>query len=83
MRPPDLGPQPLPAPEPPTRALEFVDADHVQWRVMERDARHDPGARGHWCLIFASADALRGVWDYPPAWRELSAAQLVALSWHR
>ena len=99
MRPGDLGPQPLPEPiqeplpepfpepfphrAPSTSALEFQDADYVWWWVAERDARHDPGARGQRCLIFASADALRRVWDYPAGWRELSAAQLVALSWHR
>ena len=75
MRPGDPDPRPipvrLPAPsparEPSNGALEFVDADYVWWRVSERAARRDPGARGDRCLIFASADALRRVWDYPAA----------------
>ena len=65
------------------RGVEFVDAASVHWRVTERDARSDPGSRGDCCLIFACGDAVRRVWDYPPAWRELSAAALVALSWGR
>jgi hypothetical protein len=65
------------------RGVEFVDAASVHWRVTERDARGDPGARGDCCLIFACGDAVRRVWNYPPGWRDLSAAALIALSWRR
>ncbi len=66
-----------------TAAVAFTDAAGVRWRVTERDARGDPGARGDRCLVFASADAVRRVWDYSPDWRELPAATLAALSWRR
>jgi hypothetical protein len=65
------------------RAVEFLDAAYVHWRVTERDARGDPGAHGDWCLIFACRDAVRRVWDYPPGWRDLPPDALVALSWRR
>ena len=67
----------------PAGCLEFLDAAGVYWRVTERDARHDPGARSHRCLIFASAEAVRRVWDYPPGWRDLPTEALIALSWQR
>ena len=70
---------PSPAPD----GAEYVDAEGVHWRVTERDARGDPGARGDHCLIFASSDAVRRVWDYPAAWRGLSSLALDALSWRR
>jgi len=55
----------------------------VRWRVSERDARGDPGALRDWCLIFASDEAVRRVWEYPPYWRRLSREALIALSWGR
>lgn len=63
--------------------VEFLDATYRRWRVAERDARADPGARGDTCLIFACDDAVRRVWEYPAEWRELTAEALVALSWCR
>ena len=68
---------------PTAEAVEFVDAQFVRWRVLERDARGDPGAPGPRCLIFACADVVRRVWRYPPEWRDLSAEALAALSWER
>ena len=52
----------------------------VSQRPLERDARRDPGARRDRCLLFACADAVRRVWDYPPDWRDLPAEALAALS---
>jgi hypothetical protein len=66
-----------------SRAVEFLDAHGVCWRVVERDARGDPGARGEWCLIFSCDEAVRRVWDYPAGWRDLSAEALMTLSWGR
>lgn len=63
--------------------VEFVDPAYVQWRVSERDARRDPGARGDMCLIFACSGMVRRVWDYPADWRSLSATALLALSLRR
>jgi hypothetical protein len=63
--------------------VEFLDAANVHWRVTERDATGDPGARGERCLIFTSDEAVRRVWDYPPGWRDLAADALAALSWRR
>ena len=70
-------------PPPLSDAVEFLDTLGVYWRVTERDARQDPGARGDRCLIFASSEAVRRVWKYPVAWRDLPAAALAALSWAR
>jgi len=61
--------------------VNYTDAAFVAWRVIERDARGDPGHRADHCLIFSSAEVVRRVWGYPPAWRELSGAELEALSW--
>ena len=61
--------------------VSFVDRNQVRWRVTERDARYDPGSRGHWCLIFACDDAVRRVWVYPARWRSLSPSELEVLSW--
>lgn len=63
--------------------VEFVDPTYVQWRVSERDARRDPGARADVCLIFSCNGMVRRVWDYPADWRRLSAAELLALSLSR
>jgi hypothetical protein len=52
----------------------------VRWEVSERDAAHVPGARGPRCLVFMSDSAVRRVWTYPPTWRLLSAAALLAVS---
>jgi hypothetical protein len=60
--------------------LRFMDADQVEWRVSERDCRRDPGARASFCLIFASEECWYRVWHYPPDWRGLTPAALVALS---
>lgn len=70
-----------PAAPPAGPFVDFVDAAQVRWRVTERDARDDPGARADSCLIFASGEVIRRVWHYPPTWRELPPAALVALSW--
>ena len=68
-------------PHPRAGSVDFVDDRNVLWRVTERDARYDPGSRGDWCLIFASENAIRRVWNYPPSWRSLSAVELEMLSW--
>ncbi len=65
------------------RPVEFVDDRGMTWRVVERDARGDPGALRECCLIFSCADAVRRVWDYPRGWRDLPAKELAALSWGR
>ena len=63
--------------------VNFVDNDDVLWTVTERDAFEVPGKRGDRCLIFASSDAVRRVWDYPVGWRDLLTPSLIALSWSR
>lgn len=63
--------------------VEFIDPNQIAWRVTERNTRGDPGARGVRCLIFACAEVIRRVWEYPDDWRTLSAAELFALSWRR
>ena len=35
------------------------------------------------CLRFDTPSTVRRVWDYPPDWRTLDDAALVALSWRR
>lgn len=64
-------------------AVTFVDREHVLWRVTEHDGRRVPGSRGERCLIFASAWAIRRVWNYPLGWRDLSPADLGVVSWGR
>lgn len=60
--------------------VHFVAPDASYWSVHEiRDGAHD-GARS---LIFVSEAGFRRVRVYPPEWRDLSAADLWALSWHR
>lgn len=55
----------------------------VEWSVVECDGAHVPGGRGPRCLIFASPEAIRRIWDVPPDWYTLSDAALFALSWRR
>jgi hypothetical protein len=55
--------------------------DGVRWLVTEHSGDGVPGARGDRCLIFMSADMARRVWNYPPDWRTLPPAKLIALSW--
>lgn len=69
--------------EPRSEPIDFVDGLSVAWRVFERDARADPGHRADHCLLFASRDAVRRVWNYPDSWRELNDAELEELSWRR
>jgi len=59
----------------------YTDAAFVAWLVVERDARRDPGHRADRCLIFSSGDVVRRVWGYPAAWRQMTDAELEALSW--
>jgi hypothetical protein len=63
--------------------VTFVDGEHVLWRVTEHDGRGVPGSRGERCLIFTSDWAIRRVWDYPLAWRDLSPVALAEVSWGR
>ncbi len=55
----------------------------VEWTVTECNGAHVPGARGSRCLIFASPEAIRRVWDVPADWYTLPDAALFALSWRR
>lgn len=59
-----------------------VHTDDGQWTVYELengpyDRRSGPS------LIFESDGVLRRVRDYPATWRELSDADLMAVSWRR
>lgn len=66
-----------------SRGVTFIDDDGMLWTVTERDGHDVPGTHGTLCLIFASDDAVRRVWDYPAGWRELVTSELVELSWCR
>lgn len=55
----------------------------VEWTVTECDGSNVPGGRGPSCLIFASPEAIRRVWDVPADWHTLPDAALFALSWRR
>jgi hypothetical protein len=59
---------------------QYSTEDFSRWSVTEiaGNVLARPGQR---CLIFASADTVRRVWNYPPDWRELSDAELETLSW--
>ena len=55
------------------------DAHGVAWLIQEvRDFGYD--RRVSSSLVFSSDDAMRRVRDYPPNWIELSADELIALS---
>ena len=64
-------------------SITFVDNDGVFWTVTEHDTQDVPGKRGSRCLIFASSDAARRVWQYSAGWRDLLTPSLIALSWSR
>lgn len=49
------------------------------WTVYETYAAHVPGARALQCLIFDTTGHCFRVWQYPIDWRELPAAELLAL----
>jgi hypothetical protein len=59
------------------------DASGNRWRVTEVSGRFVPGARGEACLVFESDSAIRRVWHYPPAWRDLPEPELLRVSWGR
>lgn len=63
--------------------VTFLDETGMLWTVTERHAENLPGSRGPRCLIFASTEAVRRVWAYPPDWRDLLTPSLIALSWSR
>lgn len=63
--------------------LRYRDEAFVEWSVVEVEATGVPGARGPRCLLFSRQDCIRRVWDYPTNWRQLDAAALIVLSWHR
>ena len=50
----------------------------VPWQAFELKT-----AAGPMCLIFESTFAVRRIAHYPSNWRELTDAELVALSWER
>lgn len=74
--PPDV--ERLSEPDPADRI--FVDVDGMRWRVSEKSFSAYDRRRGT-SLIFSSDAAVRRVREFPAAWRELSDAELVALSW--
>ena len=57
----------------------FRDGDGVTWWVHEVAGEHLGGVMGMTCLLVVSANELRRIWKYPADWRQLSAAELLAL----
>lgn len=60
--------------------LHFVAPDATYWAVHEI---RDGGQETVRSLIFVSEAGFRRVRSYPANWRDLSADELWALSWHR
>ena len=59
----------------------FTDRDGITWSAREIPGdRVEDGQREGRCLVFSSLGRRRYVWHYPAEWRELSAAELQALS---
>ena len=56
---------------------KFFDPQGREWTVVES------GSSGGTCLLFETTDTIRRVRQYPPTWRGLSSAELIALSWSR
>ena len=61
-------------------AVQFIDTNHVAWRVVETDTTGVPGATGSHCLVFLCAGLARRVWKYPADWRTLSPLELELLA---
>ncbi len=61
----------------------FLDAEGVEWEVVEIDGNRVPAARGERCLVFRAPHAVRRVWNYPTSWSDLPPSELARLSWHR
>jgi hypothetical protein len=61
----------------------YRGGDGVAWTVQEREAGRRPDGSARRSLIFENEGVLRRVYAYPPAWFELSDAELEALSWGR
>lgn len=64
--------------DPLTRRARSTGGD--LWTVWERDASEDAGARAPTCLVFDREGVRRRVWRYPPDWRALPDAALLALA---
>ena len=61
----------------------FTDGDGTTWSAREVPGDRIDGAqvdRAGRCLVFSSVGRHRHVWHYPADWRDLSAAELQALS---
>lgn len=54
----------------------------AEWTVVEQDTSELPGSLGSRCLLFVSPSVIRRVWQFPPDWAELSAEELISLSWN-
>ena len=64
------------------RTLSVVDPDTaIRWSVSEIVAFALPGAPRATCLVFSADGVARRVWNYPPNWADLSARDLIKLSW--
>jgi len=61
----------------------YLDAEGVEWEVVEIDGHRVPAARGEACLLFRAPHAIRRVWNYPRSWASMSAGELCRLSWQR
>ena len=53
----------------------------TRWRVFEVETAERPWAHARRTLIFLSPKVMRRVRSYPADWRDLSDAELYALSW--
>jgi hypothetical protein len=65
------------------RAHFYFDAKGAAWSVVEIPHCDQPVAGQAACLLFRSHRFARRVRTFPPNWRELSDADLEALSWSR
>ena len=61
--------------------LHFRSSDGTRWTVGERG--DGDGSAKRMSLVFESTDSARRVREYPANWRELSPAELEALSWRK
>jgi hypothetical protein len=64
------------------RTVTVVDPDtSVRWSISEIVAFAIPAAPRATCLIFAAEGVARRIWHYPLNWADLSARDLIKLSW--
>jgi hypothetical protein len=65
---------------PPTSGVRSIRDETGRWWKVREIVASDYDRRGSRALVFETADIMRRVRHFPPNWRELTDAELYALS---